>query len=681
MNEYLPPVVTRLLADISDLLTGLAEARAAVLAWATDIRSDVDSIMRDAGRDWGKSLGKSFKDEINQTLRGFDQDVDRDFVPQAAKNFVKAGASAGTGFAAAFKMLAMPMLILAIATSLPLLTTMVAAAISLGIGAAFVGLGAMLLKQEPALITAATRLRDTTLAVFKQAAMPMLAPMVKALDILTAGVQELGPQFSVIFAGIGAGLPDLATGLVGMFREMLPGLKELAPIIGQLLSALGGVLPDIGRGLSELFKSLVESAPAMIAFIQVFGKEFGHLLAIIGKVIKVFGDIFLFLNKIRTASKEGGWDTPWNAWAVALEKVWGWVKKVAGIVREWFGGVKTDAAGVGDSIVGKVRAAYERVVGLLRGIVDFVKSIPERVGSALAALPGLLADLAVRAFDGLMYWSGFAVAKVLQFLALLPVRMQMLAAQAWNFAVERFKLGVSTAVHIVSTVPGQVAVFLAQLRDNILMAVTQIAIDLFHWAGRVYHEALAWAARTVMDVGDWFGRLPERVSGAISWFIATVKGWFSNAKEWLAQAGKDVVNGLISGIMAAIDFAVNAIRWGMARIRQGARDALGIGSPSKVMHSDVGEPIGQGVGTGAVAGLERARKPVQAAIRALVNVSAGPALGALASQLSAARAGARTPDGPSMVSTTINLDGQRMITALTPAAQQRKLRTGVTGLA
>lgn len=682
MDEYLPPVVTRLRADLSDLLTGLAQARVAMLGWAAGVRDDIASTLRDAGRDWGLSFADSFDEATQEHLQKFDRDVDQNFIPRAAQQFAKAGANSGGTFGTSFMAVAKPLLIGLLITTLPLLTTAVAAAISLGIGFGFIGLGAFLLREQPRLITAATQLKDVTAAVFKDAAMPMLEPMIKALGILKAGMREIGPEFKPIFEEIGGALPNLATGIVGMLREMMPGLKELAPVIGSLITSLALVLPDIGKGLGDLFKSLAESGPAMIVFIQHFGSEFGHLLTIIGKVIVFFGDIFLFLWKIKTMSEEGGWSTPWDAWATGLSKAWDWIKKVAGAAGDWLSGVGGQISATGDTISSKVQGAVERVSGFFGRLLDRVQALPGQIGAKLAALPGQLGDAALKGFDSMLYWTAFGVTRVMQFFALLPDRVRNEAGRLWLLLVDEWVKGVNRSIAFLQTFPIQVLAFFIQLRDGIRNWAAGVVLDLIAWAQSTHEKIVSFVVNMVHEVVAWLDALPGRALKALVAFVTGIKDFFSGAHNWLVQAGRDVVEGLVRGIKASIDAAVDMIRRGMEKIKQGAKDALGIRSPSTVFAAEVGEPIVDGV----VVGLERRRSRLQAALGALVSpVTLGTstaATAALAGQGAAlATAGAGSGGGGAVpLYATINVDGQRMIEALVPAAQRRKDRTGTTGL-
>lgn len=676
MDEYLPPVVTRLRADLSDLMTGLAQSRVAVMAWAAGIRDDVEDVLRNAGRQWSLAFSDSFDESTQEHLRTFERDIDQNFLPRAASSLARAGAESGMEFGTTFMAVARPLLIGLLITTLPLLTTMVGAAVSLGIGVAFIGLGAYLLREQPALIAAATSLRDTMSSVFKEAAMPMLGPLLAALGILERGVKELGPSFKEVFAGIAPGIPDLATGVVGMFREMMPGLKELAPVIGQLLSALGSVMPSIGEGLGDFFRSLAESGPAMVEMIINLGTNFGKLLTILGAIIKFFADIYLWLKNLRDMSVAGGWSTPWDAWATGLEKAWNWIKRVAGAIGDWFSGLISDVEGTGASLGSKLQGMVDRVAAFIDRLVERVKALPGQIMNFLEALPGRLGDLALRAFDGLMYWSGFAVVRILQFFDTLPERLTAIVFRAWNFVVERFRWGVSTAVAIARELPGQIWGFFQDMGTRTVAAVDALWANLQAWAQRTYDGMVQWAVSTVNDVDAWFRALPERIANSVDTLITRIKQFFAGAGDWLWDAGRNLIQGLVSGIMNAVDAAVAAIRRAMDRIRQGARDALGISSPSRVFAE-----LGRNTMEGYEQGVQSRSESVRNTLRALVTPQATPALAALAAGTGASAqrpAGAEGSTG--MAHFTLNIDGQRFIEAVIPAAQRRKNRTGTTGL-
>jgi phage-related protein len=92
-----------------------------------------------------------------------------------------------------------------------------------------------------------------------------------------------------------------------------------------------------------------------------------------------------------------------------------------------------------------------------------------------------------------------------------------------------------------------------------------------------------------------------------TWFLGSggrggvknaIVNFFSNAKDWLISAGKNIINGIKTGITNAIDAIGNFFSNIKDKIVQGFKDAFNIGSPSKVMMG-VGRDIIWGLIEGA----------------------------------------------------------------------------------
>ncbi|WP_219467730.1 phage tail tape measure protein [Nonomuraea rhizosphaerae] len=77
-----------------------------------------------------------------------------------------------------------------------------------------------------------------------------------------------------------------------------------------------------------------------------------------------------------------------------------------------------------------------------------------------------------------------------------------------------------------------------------------------------------------------------------------LKKWASEAGTWLLQAGKDLINGMINGIKAKAGELVNAAKGTVQGAIDGAKNLLGIKSPSTVFH-EIGTNTIQGMINGA----------------------------------------------------------------------------------
>ncbi|RIS72117.1 hypothetical protein D2E70_04080 [Mycobacteroides abscessus] len=99
------------------------------------------------------------------------------------------------------------------------------------------------------------------------------------------------------------------------------------------------------------------------------------------------------------------------------------------------------------------------------------------------------------------------------------------------------------------------------------------------------NASIAEAGSAILsEVGSWPGK---------------IQSFFSDAINWLVDAGRNVVQGLINGISGMIDSAVAKAREMAQRVKDAVTDFLGIHSPSTVMAA-----IGGFIGDGLINGLK-----------------------------------------------------------------------------
>lgn len=662
MDEYLPPVVTRLKADWSDLRAALLESAAAMKAWAAAVRADVVDTLHGAGHDAGTAFTKAMKDAMRKGL-----DDDDDLIPKLRNQGMKAGASAGMGFGEMFSAALRPVLIAGIVALTPMIGAAIASAIILGLGLGFVGIAALAQKSNPELVKAATGFKDVVVAAFKDATAPMVAPMVAALGILAEGVKKLAAPFKEIFSIIGPAVPKLATGIVGMIEAMLPGLKESAPAMRDLIEALGTALPDIGAGFGGMIKNLGGAGPEMSQFIKDAGAVLGDVLPKLGTFLKDLTELYMFLEhgKGQGLGLFGGVELLAAAWPKVVEgakAAWEWIKKVADAVGDWVSGTAGKVADWWNGMVEAVQTKGGQVQA-------WFEALPGRVSAWLSALPGRLRDAVVAGFDAFFFTLGFVGGKlfdfglkILNFFHTLPPRVGAAAAQLWTGLKQRFTQGVADTELMVKS--------WAQRLPGIL---DKLMADIAAWGRKVWDTVTTWAARTVTDAFNWWTQLPGRIGGIIGNVAKTVKDWAGSAISWLFNAGKNMVEGLVNGAIAATDGAIAAIRRAIQRIIDGAKRALGIASPSTVFAE-----MGKFSMLGFVSGLQGERGMLARAWAGLAPTS--PVVGPATSPALALAAAAAGGGGQAMFTGDIHIDGQRFMRVLIPIAQQRKTRTGSTGL-
>ena len=113
------------------------------------------------------------------------------------------------------------------------------------------------------------------------------------------------------------------------------------------------------------------------------------------------------------------------------------------------------------------------------------------------------------------------------------------------------------------------------------------------------------------SIGDAFSSAFSYLYGVVSDGISTTVAFFatlpgkildtlSGAGSFLYDVGVDLLKGLANGIRDTVDAVVDTVKNAVKSAIQGAKDALKIGSPSKVFHQ-IGEWTGEGFANGMTA--------------------------------------------------------------------------------
>lgn len=147
--------------------------------------------------------------------------------------------------------------------------------------------------------------------------------------------------------------------------------------------------------------------------------------------------------------------------------------------------------------------------------------------------------------------------------------------------------------------------------------------------------AIAAGAYLVYRNWDRIGPMFTRVWAVIKGGFASAWAWFRGLPAQFTQLGRDILNGLISGITSRVDAAVNEIGTAALKLKSKFKNVLGIQSPSRVFMG-----YGMNIGDGAALGILRSVPGVQRAVSKLSAIAASGALATAAHATGLPAAGA-----------------------------------------
>lgn len=661
MDEYLPPVVTKLKADLSDFLAGIAEARAAMKAFAQDIKSDMLDASRSAGGLSGMAMITEMRTTIKQQTDSLGEELAEGLQEEIIPKMVKGGADAGMGFMQAFTKIGMPLLIFAIVAATPGIAAAIAGAIQLGIGMGFIALGAFMLRNEPALIAAATRFRDRVAAVFRTASAPMLGPFVRALDTLTASFERIGPSIARGFAALAPAIEPLAIGIAGMLEGMAPGLTALVVAAGPIITEFAKQLPGIGVSLGEFFQMIADNAPTIGAFISDMGRVIPAIVRGLSGMLDFLMGIYQIVHDIHTAMKGAGWETPFHGFVTSGKAVWAWISETGPKIGKWFedlGGTISDWANEASDDIGE----------FIDDVGVWFSELPGKITAWLAPLPGQMGDIANQSVSALLFGWAFGLTRLAALWVGWVVSLPGIAAGAWNAFYGWMRGNVEIFVNTWATMPERVGIYYTAMWN----LIKQISV-----AG--WNSFYGWMRGNVeIFIGFW-SAFPGRVVKFFTDMWPKLNSFAADMRGWAWGVGKAILEGLVQGYGAYLNWAIGKIKSGLESLKRGAREALGLASPSKVF-AEMGRYTMQGY----IQGIESER----ASLARTMRIFAAPDPGSAAvAGLGAATAGMtpRGGDGASAgdrpILVQLMLDGGVLVEKLIEPAQKRKARTGQTGLA
>ncbi len=170
--------------------------------------------------------------------------------------------------------------------------------------------------------------------------------------------------------------------------------------------------------------------------------------------------------------------------------------------------------------------------------------------------------------------------------------IKQLVQAFWDFVKDTFIL-------YIDVVKGLVQVFLDVINGN----WSKAASDLLNLIGKLWSD--------MIKIFSDQGKAVEAVlSGILNLLFGAVSGFAPN----FAQAGHDLVQGMINGINGMAAAAVGAVQHVVGDAVNAAKTALGIKSPSTVFHE-----IGQNVGLGLIGGMQSMYSAAASAGASLAN--------------------------------------------------------------
>lgn len=179
----------------------------------------------------------------------------------------------------------------------------------------------------------------------------------------------------------------------------------------------------------------------------------------------------------------------------------------------------------------------------------------------------------------------------------------------WNYLVTNVPIWIENVVKFFSQLPGKIWTWLVATFNKIVT-----------WGSQTYNSMITSVTNTINAIVNYFATLPSRIW---EWLVSTIEkviqfgidlgikareagldmveniiGAVKDLPSQFMDIGINIVKGVWEGIKSMGSWIADKVSGFFGGIVDGAKDALGIHSPSRVFRDQVGKYMAQGVGVG-----------------------------------------------------------------------------------
>lgn len=397
----------------------------------------------------------------------------------------------------------------------------------------------------------------------------------EAASTIEGSVNKAKAAWDNWLAGLGNEDADME-GLTGQLVESVAIAGEnIIPRVGQIMASIGQTVATYAPGVGlYLRNALINALPEAVQ--GPMREAFSGVDEVVGRLAGVFED--------NLGPAAGAADSVFSAIS---------------------SGVTTFSNAVNDLVlpaIDQLSPAFESFFGAIQAAQPLFEFIADIIGVALAAA----ISTAIKLFAGIVEIVAFVITGFQQ----LYEDISGFVTGVVQFFTVDLPNGINTLVQWFAQLPGNIAGFLATVIANVA-----------GWVAHMVSNAVNAGAQFVSSIAGFLSALPGNIASWLSGAISTVVGWVtqfaSNATSAASQfgsklrsgleaipgtlgnIGSNIVQGLIDGVTGAAGKLVDAVKGAVDDAIQGAKDLLGIKSPSRVFRK-----IGQYVMQGAALGVD-----------------------------------------------------------------------------
>jgi tape measure domain-containing protein len=281
-------------------------------------------------------------------------------------------------------------------------------------------------------------------------------------------------------------------------------------------------------------------------------------------------------NAILNAGK-AVWEWLVNFFTIDIPNAWQSVVDFFSSIPEWFANLWTTIKqAFTDGWQAITNFFTETIPEWIQQIFDWFNELPYKIGYALGLLLGTVVQGWINIFnyfkDNIPVW----IENISTWFSELPGKI-------WTWLVETLN---------------KIVEWGTQLYSNIVSGVSNAINAVIQWFSTLPDKIWTWLTNTISKVVEFASNLGAKASEAGSNMVTNIINAVADLPSKMMEVGVNVVRGVWDGITSMGSWIADKVSGFFGGIVDGAKDALGIHSPSRVFRDQVGKYMAQGVGVG-----------------------------------------------------------------------------------
>lgn len=353
----------------------------------------------------------------------------------------------------------------------------------------------------------------------------------------------------------------------------------------------------------------------------------------------------------------------------AATTIEGSVNKVKAAWDNWRAGLGNEDADMGaltDQLVQSVVTAGENIIPrfgtIMSNLVTTVTTYAPQVGTAVmdgisqldfTSIGQTASDLILMLVDGIAQNLPMLASAALQIVMALGqgliengpqimASLGQLLLQLADFIIQNVPNILDAAVQLFGMLIQGIAQNAPTIIVTLVSLLGQLIAQVISWAAQMLSQAISAGAQFLSGLAGQLSQVPGRVAEFLAGVISTVIGWVSqfasnaadaasqfasnlidglaSIPDKVASIGSNIVQGLVNGVTGAADKLIDAVKGAVGDAIEGAKNLLGIHSPSRVFR-EIGRYTMQGAALGVDDDADLLSKSTDNAMRGMISTA------------------------------------------------------------